>query len=302
MADTAVQGAADGERSPSVAHATTSTDADRIHLSQREVEQVIARAVELQQEREVHEGVGLTLGDVRDVARQVGVPPAVVRRALDEVRLRATDPSEPGWADRLLGPEQVVGAAVVQGDPDAVSRAIAAWMTDDEGMVLAGTRDGADRWVPDKRILTQVRHGLQVTRSDSALRGLRGVATRTTTATDGALVAVEADTSSIRTTNAIVLSVGGVVGLGVGVATAALVPDAAPVASDLAQFVGGFAVPAGISAGVTALVHRSWLGRVRRAVVQALDGISMTARDGASRPSGGSLDWRTVRRRWLGGG
>ena len=302
MDDAAVQLPPDGDPERSRAGGSDRSSEGRIHLSQREVEQVIARAVELQQVREAGLGAGLTLDDLQAVVAQVGVEPDVVRRALDDVRLGLQTPAVDGsLLDRVLGPRQVRGAAVVAGAPEEVARAIATWMTEDEGLLLAGTRDGADRWVPDKRILTQVRHGLQVTRSDSALRGLRHVTSRTSDGAEGTLVSVEADTSAIRTANAAVVTVSGVLGVAAGVVAAVLVPDDAVVASDVAQFVGGLAVPTLAGAGITAIIHQSWLGRVRRAVVQALDGISMTARDGedAARPP--QLDWRTVGRRWFGG-
>ncbi len=276
--------------------------AQQVHLSQREVEQVIARAVELQQARERGARDGLTLDDLQAVVAQVGVDPDVVRRALDDVRLGLGAPDhDRSVADRVLGPRRVRGAAVIDGSPEEVARAIAAWMTDDEGLLLAGNRDGADRWVPDKRILTQVRHGLKVTRSDSALRGLRQVMSRTSTGADGTLVTIEADTASIRAANTAVLSVSSAVGAAAGVALAVVVPDTAGVVSDVGQFLAGFTVPAAIGAGVTTIIHHSWLARVRRAVVDALDGISMTARDGDDAARLPSHDWRTVRRRWFGG-
>lgn len=301
MGDRAVQMGADDEPSRARPSSRTSEASGQIHLSQREVERVIARAVELQQDREVGRGTGLTLADLQAAVAQVGVEADLVRRALDEVRLGAGETGEHGWVDRVLGPRHVAGAAVVAGSPDEVSRAIATWMSTDEGMMLAGTRDGADRWAPDNRLLTQVRHGLQVTRSESALRGLRSVTTRAEPASDGTLVAIEADTTSIRTANAAVLSVSGLVGVGVGVAAAVAFPDSATIASDVAQFSVGFSLPVATGAGIATIIHRSWLGRVRRAVVQALDGISMTSRDGVDATSPSSVDWRTVKRRWLGG-
>lgn len=117
----------------------------------------------------------------------------------------------------------------------------------------------------------------------------------------GTLVAIEADTSPIRTANAAVLSVSGLVGIGIGVAAAAVFPDSAPLASDVAQFTAGFGIPVATGAGIATIIHRSWLGRVRRAVVHALDGISMTSRDGQHAPPPASVDWRTMKRRWLGG-
>jgi hypothetical protein len=86
-----------------------------------------------------------------------------------------------------------------------------------------------------------------------------------------------------------------------GVAAAAMLPDAAMIASDVAQFAAGFGVPVVVGAGITTIIRRSWLGRVRRAVVQALDGISMTSRDGDDAEPPASVDWRTVKRRWFGG-
>lgn len=301
MGDTAVQTGPDDEPARATAAADPGGARRQTHLSQPEVELVIARAVELQQDRDAGRGAGLTLAQLQDVVAQVGVDADLVRRALDEVRLATVDGATTGWVDRVLGPRRVAGAAVVTGSPDEVSRAIARWMVDDEGLLLAGNRDGADRWVPDKRVLTQVRHGLGATRSESALRGLRGVTARTEPASDGTLVAIEADTSSIRTTNAAVLSVGGLVGIGAGIAAAAGLPDGAGLASDVVQFAVGLGVPVAASAGVATAVHRTWLGRVRRAVVQAVDGISMTSRHGDAPPAAPSHDWRALRRQWFGG-
>lgn len=301
MGDTAAQTGPGDASSRGLDDVESSEASGQIHLSQSEVEQVIARAVELQQDREFGRGSGLTLADLQAVVAQVGVDADLVRRALDEVRLLPAGSDEQGWTARVLGPTHVVGSAVVTGDADGVSRAIASWMSSEEGLLLAGTRDGADRWVPDNRLLTQVRHGMKVTRSESALRGLRGVTTRTGPAPDGTLVALEADTTPIRVANAAVLSVSGLVGIGAGVAAAVAFPDTAAVASDVLQFAAGFAVPAGAGAGITAIIHRSWLGRVRRAVVHALDGISMTSRDGHTTTSSASLNWRTLRQRWRDG-
>ena len=313
MGDTAVQTGPDDESArarpasrpdprPAVSPGSQPGEAsDRIHLSQREVERVIARAVELQQDREVGRGTGLTLADLQAVVAQVGVEADLVRRALDEVRLGTAEINEQGWMDRVLGPRSVAGAAVVAGSPDEVSRGIATWMTTEEGMLLAGTRDGADRWVPDNRLLTQMRHGLKATRSEGALRGLRNVTARTESAADGTLVAIEADTSSIRTANAAVLSVSGLAGIGLGVAAAVFYPDSVMLASDAAQFSAGFAGPVAAGVGIATIVRRTWLGQVRRAVLQAIDGISMKSRDGDDTKPAASVDWRNIKRRWLGG-
>jgi hypothetical protein len=308
MGDAAVAPGSDDERAgaPAGPPASAASEASgRVHLSQDEVEQVIARAVELQQDREAGRGTGLTLEDLQAVVAQVGVEPDLVRRALDEVRLPTDDGGGRGWADRVLGPRRVAGTGVVTGSSDEVGRAIATWMTSEEGLLLAGTRGGADRWVPDRRLLTKVRHGLQVTRSDSALRQLPSVTARTQAAPNGTLVAIEADTSPIRTSpirtaRAAVLSVSGLVGIGLGVATAVAVPDGGALAGDVAQFSAGLALPVVAGAGITAIMHHSWLGRVRRSVVRAIDGISMTQLGDAVPPA--SADWRDLRRRWLGGG
>lgn len=271
-----------------------------VHLSPHEVEQVIARAVELQQHREVGAAGALTLEDLQSVAAQVGVAPELVQRALDDVRMRATTPTDEHLLDRILGPRRVASAAVVDSNPDETSRAVVQWMTTDEGLQRTGSRDGADTWAKDNRLLAQVKHGLKATRGDGVLRGLPGVTSTVEHATDGTFIAVEADTTSIRTANAAVLSVGTVAGLVAGALASANLPETYPIASDPGQFTTFFAIPFVPSVGAWALIRHRWVGRVRRAVGKAIDGISLTAqdRDGAEAPAD---DWRSLTKRWIGG-
>ncbi|WP_370327060.1 hypothetical protein [Euzebya sp.] len=273
-----------------------------MRLSGAEVEQVIARAIELQQRAERQPSDGLTLADVQDIAAQIGVDPAVVRRAVTDVRLTGAVAHEPSATERLLGPRHVGGAVLVPGDVVGVRAATRRWMGDDEHMRCTGTRGATDRWQKDQRLMTELRRGLSSGRGSGVLRDLREVAVTVAEDPEGTIVTLDADTAPIRTTAAGVLVTTAVSAVGAGAVAAGLTPDTAFLSSDVLQFAAAFAGTAAVGFGTAALTVRTWTRKVRTAVDHALDGITMSATQPElprpPKPSGG---WRRTVADWLGG-
>ncbi len=273
-------------------------------LSRGQVERVIARALELQDQADVAPQVDrLTLRQVQDVAGQVGIDPELLRRALAEVRLAGAPDPEPSRTERVLGPERIRGATLLPVAPGAARRAVAGWMVDDEGMRLAGTSGDTDRFIKDKRVMVELRRGLGVDRADGVLRDLRGVAVTAEPDPEGTVVRLEADTSGIRTAVAGIAAGGGLASLGLGIAAAAVIPDGASVlAGDAAQLLATAAVGLATTAGTAAAVRRAWVARVRMAVDAALQGIDLAAQHPDGLPARDPLPgWRGQVQRWLGG-
>src|SRR4051794_18099935 len=87
-------------------------------LDRGAVERVLARAAELQGAgTDAPEAGALTEAQVVEVAREAGISPELVRRAIAEERTRVVLPEEHGLAARIAGPGLVSAARVVRGTP-----------------------------------------------------------------------------------------------------------------------------------------------------------------------------------------
>lgn len=292
---------------PPVAGAAGQAAADQgVALSRAQAERVISRALELAEPGAAPDEPVLTLAQVQDIAAQVGVDREVVRRALADVRLAELSEHRTRRAEALLGPDAVTGARHVPASPDAVRVAVARWMADDEGMARVGVRGEAERWTKDGRLLVSLQRSLGSQRGGGVLRDLRAVTV--TVAEEGAdadatPVVLEADTTTIRQAGAAVAVGGAVLSAALGALTAGVLPDTASIGPDALQAAAA-AVPALIATAVTAVaVTRTWTGRVREAVEQALDGIAMSTAGGDHLPALPAPDdgWRGSLLRWLGG-
>ncbi len=273
-----------------------------VHLTRDQAERVIRRALQLQQAEQIGPRGGMSLADVQEVAAQVGVEPDLVRRALKDVRLASAAEYEPSRTERLLGPARVAGAVVIDSDPVTARTATTAWMTNDEGMKRTGSRHNVDRWVKDKRLLVEVRRGLQATRGNGALRDLKSVSVDVRADDDGSIVYVDADTSTVQRAVAITAVSGVLGGIALGLGAAGVAPDTAVISSDVAQFAVGFLGSAAAGVGTAALVARTWIAKVREGVDVALDGISMTTmHPELPPPPPSTVGWRRTALRWLGG-
>lgn len=280
----------------------TRAEQGAIRLSRPQAERVIHRALHLQDTRRSGPDDTMTLAQVEEVAAQVGVAPHLVRQALTEVRLATVTEYQPSRTERLLGPRRVAGAAVVDADPQQVRAASRQWMVHDEGMKRTGSRDDVDRWVKDKRLLVEIRRGLQATRGNGVLRDLTVVHVDVQPDEAGSIVCVDADTTAVQRAASGTAVAGVLGGIGVGLAAAAAIPDTAVISADIAQFAVGFAGSVAVGLGSAVVVARSWIGRVREGVDQALDGIAMTTRDPElPSPPSTATGWRRTALRWLGG-
>ncbi len=274
----------------------------RGQLTRAQAERVIARALQLQEDAAPRSGEGLTLDDIQDIGAQIGLDPKLIRRAVTDVRLATAADSEPSLTERLLGPRRVLGVTAVSQDPVAVRHGVHAWMTHDEGMRAVGARGPSERWVKDKRLIVGLQRGLQVSRASGVLRDIRAVTLTVDGEPDGTVVEVEADTRNIRATTTAIAVSGLAAGVAIGLANAGIIPDTAAISSDLGQFVVSFGGTAAVALGTAAAVGRRWTTRVREAVDDALDGITMMTSDperGPPIPETGG--WRQSLFRWMGG-
>lgn len=275
-----------------------------VRLSKGEAEQIIRRALELQ-DAQAQPGVepGLSLADVQDIAAQLGVDTALVRRASSEVRVARQQDSGPRGGARLLGPDRVTSARLVPADPGLVRSATARWMTHDEGMTRAGTRGDTDRWARDKRLLVRLRRGLQADRSSGVLRDLHGVQVAVSPDVEGAIVSIEADTGKIRNAGIGIAATGAAISAGLGFGAAAVMPDTALMGMDVLQFASVVVPSLAVTVGTTLAVTRSWTQKVRQGIEQALDGITMTtvSPDLPELPLARPDGWQQTVWRWLGG-
>lgn len=273
-----------------------------VHLTRDQAERVIQRALQLQQAEQIGPRGGMSLADIQDVAAQVGVEPDLVRRALKDVRLASAAEYEPSHTERLLGPSHVAGAVMIDSDPETARMATASWMTHDEGMKRTGSRDNVDRWVKDKRLLVEIRRGLQATRGNGALRDLKAVSVDVRPEEDGSIVYVDADTTKIQHAAGWIAASWAVAGLAMGAASAGFHSDAAAISSDVVQFVIPFVGSAVAGVGTAVVVARTWITKVKEGVDQALDGITMTTtHPELPPPPPTATGWRRTALRWLGG-
>lgn len=309
--DAAASSAAAGATQPTTATAAAGARqaagaaGESTPITRSQAEKVIGRALELadQDLRQHGSDPPLTVADVTDIARQLGLDPALVVRALREVRTTSTREAPATRTQRVIGPPRVTRTAVVSADATLVRTSAVEWMTQDEGMVRTGTRGDTDRWVRDKRILVSLRRGLHADRGSGALRDLKGVSITLTPDAEGSVVAIEADTTSVQATGLGIAAGGAVLSVLLGAGAAAIVPDSAVLGSDAAQFAAGFVPAIVATAGTAVVVTRTWVRAVRDGIEQALDGIAMTSVEPRLHPpESREGSWRQTAARWLGGG
>ena len=245
-------------------------------LDRGAVERVLARAAELHAAAASAPADGLTEAEVLEVAREVGLAPDAVRRALVEERLRAALPApgaaEQGLAARLAGPGLAAAARVVPGTPAAVLDTLGRWLEGDECM--RPMRRLADRasWEPRRDLVGNV---VRATRGGSvaaALRTAQAVGAAALAVEEGrVLVRLEADVSAGRrqrlTVGAVTAASGAAAGgavLGAGIVAHTLLAVLVPVAvlPLLAGGVAGWALTRG---------HRATVARAQVALEQLLD-------------------------------
>ena len=256
----------------------------RDELSVDQVEAIIGRATELQVEADFSLPT-LDEDALHRVARELGIQPAHLRRAIAEARTSLTAP-EPSLLERILAPTSVVESRVVHGDRDLVEARLGEWMTRQEGLRLRRKDRDGGVWEKDPHLVTRVRMGLRLGRGSRVLRNSRKVAHRIQSIRDDEqALALEAETHTIKNVGAAGLAaLGALASAGAAYGIAAGAPEIAIPAA-----VGGLAVTGtGVVVGV-----RMWLNRIREGLRRVLDGVS--SRETSAPPD--SLD-RQVKDMW----
>jgi hypothetical protein len=234
-------------------------------LSVDQVETIIKRAVELQ----VEDDLSLPTLDeqaLHRVARELGIEPGHLRRAIAEARTSLERP-DPGVFDRLFAPGSITESAIVRGDRESVESRLGDWMSRQEGLRLRRKLPDGGVWERDSHVLTRIRMGLRMGRGSRVLRNSRKVTHRIQPIRDDEhALALEAETHTLKTVGAAAVA-------GLGVLTAAgAAAGAATGAPEIAipAAVAGFTIGAGaIVAGV-----KVWLSRVKDALRRALDSVA----------------------------
>ena len=244
----------------------------RSALDRAAVERVLARAAELQGAGADTPDVGaLTEAQVVEVAREAGIAPELVRRAIAEERTRVVLPEEHGIAARLAGPGTVSAARVVRGTPAQVAATIEPWLEREACLRVLRRIGERTLWEPRSDFVGNLKRGLSGNEA-RVLRGLSALALTVTDAGDGqTLVRLDADLSGSRrqrlaagtaTTTGGVLASAGM--LGVGVVAHALLAVVVPIAA--------LPLLAGAGAGwALARSHRARAERVQMALEHVLD-------------------------------
>src|SRR5437868_9562194 len=101
----------------------------RPSLDRAAVERVLARAAELQGAGSGAPEVGaLSEAQLVEIAREAGIAPEHVRRAIAEERTRVVLPEEHGLAARIAGPGTASAARVVRGSLAQIGGVLDAWL------------------------------------------------------------------------------------------------------------------------------------------------------------------------------
>jgi hypothetical protein len=244
----------------------------RQSLDRAAVERVLARAAELQGAgTDAPDAGALTEAQVLDVAREAGISPDLVRRAIAEERTRVVLPEEHGLAARIAGPGLVSAARVLRGTPAQVAGSIEPWLEREACLRVLRRIGERTLWEPRSDFVGNLKRGLSGNEA-RVLRGLSALAVTVTDAGEGqSLVRLDADLSSGRRNRlaaGTVAATGGTLAgaamIGMGVVAHALMVVVAPIAA--------LPVLAGAGAGwAIARNHRANAERVQMALEHVLD-------------------------------
>lgn len=254
-------------------------------LDRTAVERVLARAAELQG-TSAEPGEALSESQVLEIAREVGLAPDHVRRALAEERTRVTLVAESGLAARIAGPARAVASRVVSGRSADVLAALDWGLEHDECFQLCRRQPERAIYEPRRDLVGSLRRGLGVG-GRPALRAASEIAV-SAVAVDEARVFVqlEADLSPGRRQR---LAAGGVTAVASVLAGGAVlaVGAVAGVMPEIAIPTAILPVVAGSGGGwALARAHRSAVSRAQLALEHLLDRLEHgELRRPAARPS-----------------
>lgn len=238
-------------------------------LDRRAVERVLARAAELQATHGGGAGDSAELITERqlvEIAREVGLDPADVGRALAEERTRALDPTDTGFIARTFGPAKVAAGRTLTGSPAALLAALDRWMEQEECMRVQRRFPDRIVWEPRSDLWGSVRRSLGVGGRKYELANGGAVVGATVVGLEGGrvLVALDADLTEKRKGRLQGASVAAVAGAGMTAMFLGL--DIMLAAAALAPLAGGSAL-----GWVVARSHRGTAQKTQLALEQVLD-------------------------------
>ncbi len=232
-------------------------------LDRAALERIIRRAAELQAyEREI--GEGLTEDELMRLGDEVGIPPANLRQALLEERLRETAGADRGLAVWLAGPRSVAAQRVVAGGPERLLGAMNQWMTDDELLQVKRRFPDRTSWEPQRGALASIKRSFGAGGRQFVLAGASEVTAHVQPVDDVRChVQLVADLRNTRGQHLTSAGIFGALGVG-GTGLVLLLGLATPVA----------AVPAAVALPVALAIlraRRRQLERFQVALEQVLD-------------------------------
>lgn len=233
-------------------------------LDRGAIERVLARAAELQVSDVDRGEPGLSEDQLVDVAREAGLAPEHVRRALAEERGRAVIPEEQGAMGRVFGAARAHASRTLRSSVDLTFATLDAWLQREDGMQVKRRFSDRMLWEPRSGFFVEFRRWMNVAGHGYHLARAQEVAATVIPVDDSrVLVSLDADLSGFRRER--VLSGGLVTGGGV---------IAAGVLAALGFFAPIAVVPAVIgAAGGYALArsHAPHVARAQLALEQLLD-------------------------------
>src|SRR5262249_26547495 len=120
----------------------------------------------------VPEARGIDDREVAEIAAEVGIDEAAVRKALSEMRvgLVVAAPPKPGLLDRIVGPGELTYTRRVPRSPAAARAAVEAFLTDH---VMQCKRNLGEEqiWEPAPDLWSRVRRVLDITKTVAFKRG-----------------------------------------------------------------------------------------------------------------------------------
>lgn len=249
---------------------------DRPPLPAHAVERILARATELQAGISSSEAPdGMTEAQLLEVAREVGIAPEHLRRAIAEERARVPVARESGFAARVAGPAAAAASRVITGDGAATIARLDEWMRREECLVVRRRFADGMSWERRSDVAGQIKRAIGGRgRSFVLTRASEVVATVVPVEHGRVAVSLSADLREARSgrvgSGAAVASAG-VAGSAVGLSLISVVGIVPPfeLLAALGALLPGVAGLAG-GWGIAA-AHRSRVEAVQVALEQVLD-------------------------------
>lgn len=264
-----------GEEQPEQHDAAATERLDQI--SQTQLERILQRAIELQQDEDWKWGHEYDQSDIEAIAVELGIDPQFVRKAAIEERAKAAlselapEPLTP--VERFLAPNRMSAQARATGTRREVQRDVGTWMRRHEGLRPRRLTDDGAVWDKDTGIASALRRGFKVSQGTGAIREMADVEHSVTSISESEhIVTVEADTSVINKVAAGIAAGGTAIAVGAGIGLATVGDPS--LGADIAQFAGGFLGVMALNAGIALTVAKGWASSVRRGLQRAVDGIT----------------------------